>query len=153
LCEASGYWVIIDRLWALHPTGRDASFRLHWQLAPGEVQLNGNAAVLDSKGRRFFLTSLCNLSGHELSLSIGREEPSGFDGWHSRYYNYREPVPAINVVAKSSNECWFASAYGSSIAAIEFDDQNTYLRLNEATLISLDILHSQAPKMLEELMN
>ncbi|ODS23379.1 hypothetical protein AB835_09160 [Candidatus Endobugula sertula] len=145
-------WIIIDRLWPMEPSDREVTLRLHWQLPPGNIQTGKEHVQLTIKEDSYYFSLICSLNHSYLSVVQGEDRKQNFDGWHSRYYNNREPIPAINLKAQAASECLYITVVGKEKAMIELIEDNKSVKINRDHTISLQVLFNTAPSLLEKLL-
>jgi hypothetical protein len=100
-------WVILDKLQGI---GKH-SYRLHWLLmdAPYDWDEIRGLLTLHTEAGPFSVHVGVSADGWESSLV--RADSSSARGWHSPYYNYREPALSL-ALCTTSTFCCFWSVFG-----------------------------------------
>jgi hypothetical protein len=108
-------WLILDKLTS---TERH-QYRLHWLLmdVPFEWEERRGVLVLHTEAGRFFVQ--VGVSAEPWKASLVRADSSSARGWHSPYYNYREPALSLEVTVESTSCCMW-SLFGPD-AAVSLD--------------------------------
>jgi len=100
-------WLILDKLQA---TGKH-NYRLHWLLsdAPYVWDETRSLLALQTAGGPFFLR--VGAAAEPWEASLVREDSTSARGWHSPYYNYREPALSL-ALSVDTTSCLFWSMFG-----------------------------------------
>ena len=115
-------WVILDKL---QSTGKH-SYRLHWLLmdVPFDWDEKRGLLVLHTAAGPFSVQVGVLTEGCEASPSLVRADASSARGWHSPYYNYREPALSLALSVESTS-CCFRTVFSPSVGA-SLDSMRSY---------------------------
>jgi len=144
-------WIVVDRIWSLQKHVAPISMRLHWQLHPAEIVTSDGSIEIRTKSTKDYLTIVC--SNPEFQTTTKSGDFVDFDGWNSRYYNFKEPVPAINATLTTAHECYFASIFSVNNLNAEFIEGGSKLVIEDGIELSLDILKCRSDALILELLN
>ena len=100
-------WVVLDKL---HSSGKHI-YRLHWLLmdVPFDWDEKRGLLALQTAAGPFSVQVGASVEGGQSSLV--RAESSSCRGWHSPYYNSREPALSL-ALSLESDACYFWSVFG-----------------------------------------
>jgi asparagine synthase (glutamine-hydrolysing) len=118
-------WVMLDKL----KSPARHRYRLHWLLmdVPYEWDEERGRLALHTESGPFFVQVGVSALGWEASLV--RADSSSARGWHSPYYNYREPALSL-AVSVESPACFFWSVFGPNADA-SLDSVRRYKQVDQ----------------------
>jgi asparagine synthase (glutamine-hydrolysing) len=108
---ADELWVVLDKL----SSTASHRYRLHWLLldVPYEWDAGLGRLVLQTEAGPFAVQ--VGAAAEKWHASLVRADPASARGWHSPYYNYREPALSL-AVSGESPACLFWSVLGANAA-------------------------------------
>ena len=119
LMFVGGTWVVVDRVWPEGQVERAIRIRLHWQVAAGEMQQRGNAVSVRRKAGTSTFAFFSDRAEFELTTCSGMASADEFDGWVSRYYNYKEPVNALNFSGETRDQILLVTTEAPSAPRVD----------------------------------
>jgi asparagine synthase (glutamine-hydrolysing) len=108
ILRINDHWVVLDRM----TSAAEHEYRLHWLLmdAPYEWDEREKRLRLETPAGSYYVE--LGSSPGENACSRVRGDESSPRGWHSPYYNHREPVLSVSLAARGSS-LYFWTLFGS----------------------------------------